>query len=61
VNDEFPGAVPEIPVSDVDQAAAYYKDHLGFTIDWGDEGGGGIGESRGDVYAGKLSKVAGLQ
>jgi predicted lactoylglutathione lyase len=43
MKDEFPGAVPEIPVSDVDQAAAYYKDHLGFTIHWGDEGGGGIG------------------
>ena len=43
MNDEFPGAVAEIPASDVDHAAAYYKEHLGFTIDWGDEGGGGIG------------------
>jgi predicted lactoylglutathione lyase len=43
MNDEFPGAVPEIPVSNVDQAAVYYKEHLGFTIDWGDEVGGGIG------------------
>lgn len=43
MNDEFPGAVPEIPVVDVDEAAAYYRDRLGFTIQWGDEEGGGIG------------------
>jgi uncharacterized glyoxalase superfamily protein PhnB len=43
MNDDFPGAVPEIPVADVDQAAAYYRDRLGFTIQWGDEDGGGIG------------------
>jgi len=43
MNDDFPGAVPEIPVGDVDQAAAYYEAHLGFTTDWGDESGGGIG------------------
>src|SRR5437867_1555307 len=28
--EHFPGAVPEIPVSDVDTAAAYYKNQLGF-------------------------------
>jgi len=43
VSETFPCAVPEIPVSNVDKAAAYYRDHLGFTIDWGDVGGGGIG------------------
>ena len=43
MSDEFPGAVPEIPVTDVDQAARYYRDQLGFTIQWGDENGGGIG------------------
>ena len=44
----FPGAVPEIPVDDVDQAAAYYVRNLGFTLDWGGEEGGGIaGISRG--------------
>jgi catechol 2,3-dioxygenase-like lactoylglutathione lyase family enzyme len=31
---ELPGAVPEIPVSDVVAAAAYYRDQLGFTVDW---------------------------
>ncbi len=46
---EFPAAVPEIPVHDVDQAAAYYVRNLGFELDWGgDQGGGGIaGISRG--------------
>ena len=43
MSDEFPGAVPEIPVTDVDQAGRYYRDQLGFTIQWGDENGGGIG------------------
>jgi predicted lactoylglutathione lyase len=44
---EFPGAVPEIPVSDVDMAAAYYKNQLGFSIDWGGEDGGIAGISKG--------------
>ncbi len=44
---EFPGAVPEIPVSDVDMAAAYYKNQLGFSIDWGGEDGGLAGISKG--------------
>ena len=26
----FPAAVPEIPVTDMDAALAYYKDNLGF-------------------------------
>jgi predicted lactoylglutathione lyase len=43
VNDVFPAAIPEIPVEDVNRSAAYYRDHLGFEIQWGDEGGGGIG------------------
>jgi predicted lactoylglutathione lyase len=33
------GAVPEIPVSDIDTAGAYYENQLGFTIDWGGEDG----------------------
>jgi predicted lactoylglutathione lyase len=44
---DFPGAVPEIPVSDVDTAAAYYKSQLGFSIDWGSEDGGIAGISKG--------------
>ena len=43
----FPGAVPEIPVGNVDRAAAYYKNQLGFTIDWGGEDGGIAGISKG--------------
>jgi hypothetical protein len=40
---EFPAGVPEMPVTDVDRAAAYYAERLGFSVQWGDEGGGGIG------------------
>jgi len=43
---EFPCAVPEIPVSDINKAVAYYKDNLGFKVDWGDEGLGLAGVSR---------------
>lgn len=45
---DFPGAVPELPVADVDLAAAYYRDRLGFTLDWGGEEGGIAGISRGN-------------
>lgn len=34
MNSEFPAAVPEIPVSDLKTASSYYKNSLGFTIDW---------------------------
>jgi len=43
---EFPGAVPEIPVSDINKALAYYKDNLGFNVDWGGEELGLAGISR---------------
>ncbi len=39
---EFPGAIPEIPVSDIDTALRYYESRLGFDVDWGDQEGGGI-------------------
>ena len=42
----FPPAVPEIPVANIDKAAAYYVDTLGFTLDWGGEEGGIAGISR---------------
>jgi hypothetical protein len=49
MNAEFPGAVPEIPVSDIGMALDYYAGRLGFDIDWDDRGGGGIaGISRGN-------------
>jgi predicted lactoylglutathione lyase len=44
---EFPGAVPEIPVSDINRAAAYYESSLGFSVDWGGEDGGITGISKG--------------
>jgi len=45
----FPGAVPEIPVSDIDEAVAYYQNNLGFTLDWGGGDEPGLaGISRGD-------------
>jgi predicted lactoylglutathione lyase len=47
MNLEFPGAVPEIPVSDLKKAAVYYESNLGFSIDWGSEGDGIVGISKG--------------
>ena len=45
---EFPAAVAEMPVSNIDDAAVYYADRLGFRLDWGDESGGIAGLSKGD-------------
>lgn len=45
---EFPAAVPEIPVTDMDQALNYYERNLGFTIDWGGADGGIAGISKGE-------------
>jgi len=44
---KFPGAVPEIPVRDINEAAAYYESNLGFTVDWGGEELGFVGISKG--------------
>ena len=44
----FPAPVPEVPAADVDSAAAYYVNKLGFSFDWGDDQGGIAGVSRGD-------------
>jgi uncharacterized glyoxalase superfamily protein PhnB len=43
---EFPAAVPEIPVTDMEAALEYYKHKLGFSIDWGGVEGGIAGVSR---------------
>jgi uncharacterized glyoxalase superfamily protein PhnB len=45
---ELPGAVPEIPVRDINEAAAYYENNLGFTVDWGGEELGLAGISYGN-------------
>ncbi len=47
MNPDFPAAVPEIPVWDIDQAAEYYEKNLGFKLDWGSEAGGIAGISKG--------------
>jgi len=44
---EFPAAVPEIPVTDMNAALDYYKSKLGFNIDWGGPEGGIAGISKG--------------
>ena len=44
----FPQAVPEIPVSNVDKAAEYYVNALGFHFDWGNDEGGIGGISQGE-------------
>ena len=48
MNSELPAAVPEVPVSNIDEAAAYYANCLGFARDWRDERGGIAGISNGD-------------
>ena len=45
---EFPAAVPEIPVTDMNAALEYYEHKLGFNIDWGGADGGIAGISKGD-------------
>ena len=45
---EFPSAVPEIPVTDINKAAAYYQRNLGFTLDWSVEELGLAGISKGN-------------
>ena len=44
---EFPAAVPEIPVTDMNAALNYYVGKLGFKIDWGGPDGGIAGISQG--------------
>lgn len=44
---EFPTAVPEIPVTDLEAALDYYHGKLGFSVDWGGADGGIAGISKG--------------
>ena len=44
---EFPAAVPEIPVTDMNAALDYYVGKLGFNIDWGGADGRIAGISQG--------------
>jgi len=43
----FPPVCPEIPVAELASALAYYRDSLGFAIDWTDEALGLAGLSQG--------------
>ena len=45
---QFPSVCPEIPVLNLAAALAYYRDQLGFNIDWSDEEIGLAGLSRGE-------------
>lgn len=47
MKNEFPAAVPEIPVSDMNAALDYYQAKLGFDLDWGGADGGIAGISKG--------------
>lgn len=40
--------MPELPVSNIDNALTYYKERLGFVVDWGDDEGGIAQISRGE-------------
>jgi len=44
---DLPGAVPEVPVADLNAATEYYRDKFGFTLDWAEDGIGLAGISRG--------------
>ncbi|HTR01370.1 MAG TPA: VOC family protein [Candidatus Acidoferrum sp.] len=48
MTEDFPAAVPEIPVKDLMEAACYYEKCLGFSLDWGRDDGGIAQVSRGN-------------
>jgi uncharacterized glyoxalase superfamily protein PhnB len=54
---DFPGAVPELPVRALDVATAYYRDRLGFTLDWmeGTIGLAGISRGRCRIFLADVS------
>jgi uncharacterized glyoxalase superfamily protein PhnB len=58
----MPPPCPEIPVRDLAPALAYYRDRLGFTIDWADEQIGLAGLSRDDarIFMASASYRSGL-
>ena len=43
----LPAAVPEVPVANLTAATGYYRDKLGFNLDWAEDGIGLAGISRG--------------
>ena len=55
MKNEFPAAVPEIPVTDMDAALHYYQAQLGFTLDWSGPTAGSLEFQR--VTAGCFSQT----
>lgn len=47
MNSLFPSVCPEVPVRDLGASLAYYRNRLGFVVDWSDEALGLAGISRG--------------
>jgi predicted lactoylglutathione lyase len=47
MNSQFPAAVPEIPVTNIDDAVLYYRECLGFKHEWGSQELGLAGIARG--------------
>ncbi|MBX9825824.1 MAG: VOC family protein [Xanthobacteraceae bacterium] len=45
---QFPPSCPEVPVASLSAALTYYRDRLGFTVDWADGQIGLAGLSQGD-------------
>lgn len=45
----FPPACPEVPVASLTAALAYYREQLGFVVDWSDDQLGLAGLSRGEA------------
>jgi|SRR4030095_7036386 uncharacterized glyoxalase superfamily protein PhnB len=45
---EFPSAVPEMPVKNINDAVAYYQSNLGFSLDWFEKELGLAGISKGN-------------
>ena len=43
----FPSAVPEVPIRDLNRSIEYYREKLGFKLDWSDDSLGLGGVSRG--------------
>ena len=55
---DFPAAVPEIPVTDMNAALDYYESKLGFKIDWGGADGGIGGISRATAACSSQTKTS---
>lgn len=59
---EIPSPCPEVPVAELAPALAYYRERLGFTVDWSDEQLGLAGLSLGDarIFMGDAGFRSGL-